>query len=131
MQDLKRIFKNSLKTSVGVLIYGLVMRSEIIYMGMFIGSLISVLALYMMTMEAKKIIYSNSPKKIAILGYLKRYILYGLFLGIMSKYYGLPMLIGSATGLLNVKINISLITLSENIKKYMRKHFNQEKKEGK
>lgn len=33
----------------------------------------------------------------------------------MAKFFGLPMLLSSAIGLLNVKVIILLITLSENI----------------
>lgn len=123
MQDLKRVFKNSAKTSGAVLVYGALTRSNIIYLGMFVGSLLSILSLYMMTMEAKKIIYSRNPKRVATVGYLKRYIMYGLFLGIMAKYYGVPMLLGSAMGLLNTKANICFLTLSENIKKLKKKYF--------
>lgn len=123
MHDLKRVFKNSAKTSIIVLVYGALTRSNIIYLGMFGGSLLSILSLYMMTMEAKKIIYSRSAKRVAVLGYLKRYAMYGVFLGVMAHYYGVPMLIGSAMGLLNIKINVCLLVLSENIESLKNKYF--------
>lgn len=118
MEELKRIFKNSLRTSIVILIYGLLTRNSVMYIGFFMGSLVSVLGLYMMTVDAKKIIYSKNGKRIATLGYLKRYILYGLFLLIMVKLSGLPMMLGSTIGLLNVRLNICYIVVSNNIKKW-------------
>lgn len=123
MQQLKKIFKTSGKTSAIILIYGVIVQSNIVYLGMFLGSLLSILSLYMMSLDAKKIIYSSNPKKIIMLGYLKRYAIYLLFLGVMVKFWGLPMLIGSAIGLLNTKFNIYFLTFSENIYKFKAKYF--------
>lgn len=123
MQDLKKVFKTSGKTSAVIFIYGVIVQSNIVYLGMFLGSLISILSLYMMAIDAKKIIYSSNPKKIMLLGYLKRYAIYLFFLGVMVKLWGLPMLIGSAIGLLNTKFNIYFLTFSENIYKLKKKYF--------
>ena len=40
---------------------------------------------------------------------------FGIVLGAMAKFFGLPMLLSSAIGLLNIKVIILLMTLSENI----------------
>lgn len=122
MEQLKKIIKNAFITSLVVLVYGILTKSELLYIGVFLGCLVSVLGFYMTIIDAQNSIYSKSPMKSSVIGYLKRYMVYGIFLTIATKYYGLPMLISSAIGLLNIKFNIWIITLSENIKKFKEKH---------
>ncbi|MGL5124265.1 MAG: ATP synthase subunit I [Fusobacteriaceae bacterium] len=124
MDDIKKVFKISMITSGIILLYGILVRSNLIYIGMFIGSLLSILSLYLICLDANSSIRSNSPMKASVIGYLKRYVIYGLFLGVMVKYYGVPMLISSAVGLLNVKFSIFFMVISGNILKIKKKYFN-------
>lgn len=122
METIKKIFKNAAITSLIILGYGAISRSNLIYLGMFGGSLISILGFYMICLDSKTSIYSSSPMRASILGYLKRYFLYALFLGILAKYFGISMLVCSAIGLLNIKFNIFITTFSENILRFKRSH---------
>ncbi|MGL4969260.1 MAG: ATP synthase subunit I [Fusobacteriaceae bacterium] len=115
MESVKKVFKISAVISTVVLTYGVLIGSELIYLGMFFGSLLSMLCFYMLCEEAKKSIRSHSPMKSSVIGYLKRYLIYGIYMGVMTYYFGLPMLISSAIGLLNTKISIFIMVLSDNI----------------
>ncbi|MGL4997959.1 MAG: ATP synthase subunit I [Cetobacterium sp.] len=105
-----------------VLLYGILSKNEYIYLGMFLGSILSVVGFYMICLDAKASLASNSPFKVGVIGYLKRYFLYGIFLALAAKFYGFPMLVSGVIGLLNIKINILAITLFNNIKKFKSKY---------
>ncbi|MGL5965165.1 MAG: ATP synthase subunit I [Fusobacteriaceae bacterium] len=122
MESIKKIFKISSRTSAVILVYGVLIRNDIVYLGMFIGSLLSILCFYMICEEAKRSINSYSPMKSSVIGYLKRYAIYGLYMGIMTYYFGLPMLIGSAIGLLNTKISIFIMVLSDSLSSFKKKY---------
>ncbi len=122
MESIKKVFKISAITSAVILIYGVLIGSELVYLGMFIGSLLSMLCFYMLCEEAKRSINSYSPMKSSVVGYLKRYAIYGLYMGVMTYYFGLPMLISSAIGLLNTKISIFIMVLSDNISSFKEKY---------
>ena len=121
MESVKKVFKNSAIVSGVVLVYGILIRSDLVYIGMFLGSLLSILSFYMICSDAKRSITASSPMKASVIGYLKRYLIYGIYMGIMTYYFGLPMLISSAIGLLNIKFSILLMTLSDNILKFKSK----------
>jgi hypothetical protein len=122
MNELKVIIRRGIITSAIILIYGLLSRNEYIYLGMFIGAVLSVIGFYMICLDAKASLASNSPFKVGVIGYLKRYVLYGIFLAIAAKFYGFPMLVSGVIGLLNIKINILSVTLFNNIKKFKSKY---------
>lgn len=122
MESVKKVFKISAIISVVILIYGVLIGSELVYMGMFLGSLISMLCFFMLCEEAKQSIRSRSPMKSSVIGYLKRYAIYGIYMGVMTYFYGLPMLIGSAIGLLSTKISIFIMVLSDNISSFKEKY---------
>ncbi|MDO4588608.1 MAG: ATPase [Fusobacterium sp.] len=118
MEQIKGIFKKATLVAVIILIYGVVIKNEYVYVGMFSGAIMSIFMFYMICIDIKSIAASESvSRKRGFLGYAKRYLVYGIYLGAMAKFFGLPMLLGSAIGLLNVKIIILLTTLSENIKR--------------
>lgn len=122
MDELKKIIKRGIITAIIVLIYGVLSGSEYVYIGMFSGAILSVVGFYMICLDAKASLASNSPFKVGVIGYLKRYFLYGIFLALATKFYGFPMLVSGVIGLLNIKINILAITLFNNIKKFKSKH---------
>lgn len=114
MEDIKRVFKRSGITVLIILIYGIIVQSKEVYLGMASGALVSIFALYLLCIDVKNIVATqNGSHKRAILGYLKRYILYAVYLGVMAKYFGLSMVLCSGIGLLNTRINITLMTLSD------------------
>lgn len=118
MEQIKSIFKRAGLVAVIILIYGIIIKNEYVYIGMFSGSVMSIIMFYMICMDIKSIAASESvSRKRGFIGYAKRYLVYGIYLGAMAKFFGLPMLLSSAIGLLNVKVIILLMTLSENIVK--------------
>ena len=122
MDELKRLIKRGIITSLVILFYGVLSGNEYVYMGMFAGAVLSVIGFYMICLDAKASLASNSPFKVGVVGYLKRYFLYGIFLALATKFYGFPMLVSGVIGLLNIKMNILAITLFNNIKKFKSKY---------
>lgn len=122
MEELKKIIKRGIIASIVILVYGVITLNKYVYIGMFIGSVLSVIGFYMICLDAKSSLASNSPFRVGVTGYLKRYCLYGVFLGVMAKYFGFPMLVSGVIGLLSIKINILVLTLFNNIKKFKSKH---------
>nr|WP_307775180.1 ATP synthase subunit I [uncultured Cetobacterium sp.] len=124
MDELKKIIKRGIVISVVILVFGIITSNKYIYIGMFLGSALSVVGFYMICLDAKASLSSNSPFKVGVIGYLKRYFMYGVLLAILTKYYGFPMLVSGVIGLLSVKINILVSTLFNNIKKFKSKYLN-------
>lgn len=122
MELLKIIIKRGFITSGIIFLYGILLQNKIIYMGMFGGSLLSILGFYMISLDAKTSLHSNSPFKVSVIGYIKRYILYGIYLGVMAKFFGMPMIIAGALGLLSIKFNIWLYFGVKNIKSLKSKY---------
>ena len=116
MDKIKSLFKRTGITALIILIYGIIIGSKEVYFGMFSGALVSILGLYLLCLDVKKIIATQQCSyKRGILGYLQRYALYGVYLGVMAKFFGLSMIICSGLGLLNVKANILLMALSDKV----------------
>ncbi len=107
MEDLKLLIRRSIKTSIIILIYGLIIREKVVYIGAFLGSLISIFSLYMIKWDVETVLNSGNPIRISIGGYLKRYLVYGLFLAALM-YFGHNLFFGGVLGLLNVKVNLLL-----------------------
>lgn len=118
MDKVKSLFKRSGITALIILIYGLVIGSIEVYLGMFSGAVVSILGLYLLCLDVKKIVATQQGSyKRGILGYLQRYVMYAVYLGVMAKFFGLSMIICSGLGLLNVKANILLMALSDKVLK--------------
>ncbi len=118
MDRIKVLFKRTGITAIIILIYGVVTGSKEIYLGMFSGVLVSILGLYLLCLDVKNIVATHQGSyKRGIFGYLQRYVIYGVYLGVMAKYFGLSMVICSGLGLLSVKANILLMALSDKILK--------------
>lgn len=115
-RELEKLFKNTAKTTVVILIYGILVREKAIYIAMTVGSLISMLSLYFLYRDAEFIMSTqNSPMKNTLLGYGKRYLLYGIFLWLMI-YVDFKWFVGGMLGLLTVKFNILLKMVSIHLK---------------
>ena len=122
MEEVKKIIRNSIMTSVIILIYGIIIQSDEVYIGMFGGSLISILCFYMIYIDVKTSIVKGANFKSGVLGYLKRYAIYLIVLIGASHFYDLAMMLGTAIGLLNVKFNILLMVLYKNLLKWKEKY---------
>lgn len=115
-KDLKSLFKNIFITIFIVFIYGLIIWEKAIFIGMTLGGIISVLALFLLYKDAEFIVYSKQkPMKKTIIGYSKRYLLYGFFLFLMV-YIDFQWFVAGALGLLIVKFNILLRMFSIHLK---------------
>jgi hypothetical protein len=110
-QEIKKVLKNSMITSIIIFVYGLIIRSPVIYLGMFGGCVVSWIGFYSICLEAEAAVKNNNPFKVTVTGYLKRYFIYGLYLGMLIKFLGIPTFLGGALGLLNIKFNIFLMTV--------------------
>ena len=118
MDKIKVLFKRTGITALVILVYGVIIGSKEVYLGMFSGALVSILGLYLLCIDVKKIVMTQQGSyKRGILGYLQRYAIYGIYLGVMAKFFGLSMIICSGLGLLNVKFNILLMALSDKVLK--------------
>lgn len=122
MEEVKKIIRNSIMTSVIILIYGMIIQNDEVYIGMFGGSLISILCFYMIYIDVKTSIVKGANFKSGVLGYLKRYAIYLIVLIVASHFYNLAMMLGTAIGLLNVKFNILLMVLYKNLLKWKEKY---------
>ena len=77
MDKIKSLFKRTGITALIILIYGIIIGSKEVYFGMFSGALVSILGLYLLCLDVKKIIATQQGSyKRGILGYLQRYALY-------------------------------------------------------
>lgn len=122
MEEVKKIIKNSTITSLVILIYGVLIRSREVYIGMSGGSLVSILCFYMIYIDVKTSIIKGANFKSGVLGYLKRYAIYLSVLAGASYFFDLAMMLGTAIGLLNVKFNILLVVLYKNLLKWKDKY---------
>jgi hypothetical protein len=83
---------------------------------MFLGACLSIVSLYLLYKDAEYIVYTKvNPMKKTLLGYGKRYLLFGTFLGIMI-YIDFQWFLAGALGLLVVKFNILLKMFSIHLK---------------
>lgn len=120
MEDIKKLFRRMVFTSLIFLVAGLITRNNYVLVGLVSGSIISILSLYILSMDVKSIAYCKDHKiarRIAVLGYLKRYFLYMIYLGIILYFLDFKYFISAVIGLLNVRINIYLLLLEEKINK--------------
>jgi hypothetical protein len=124
-KDLKLIIKKSFITSFLILLYGLIVRQKTVYIAMCLGSLVSICAFYLIIKDTEYIVHSGRGSyKTAIIGYIKRYALYGIFLFIMIKidisFFALAIL-----GLLNTKFNILLEKVAFNFLNRLKDRINE------
>ncbi len=124
MDQIKQVMKRAGITSLIILVYGLIIREKAVYIGMFLGSLVSILCFYMIYLEAITTSVRGASIGGSVIGYLKRYVIYGGILWGAVYFYGLPMLISTAVGLLNIKFNIVLLALNKIFIKLKKKYLN-------
>lgn len=124
MEDIKKLFKRMAITSLIFLIAGLITKNSYVLIGLVSGSIISILSLYILSVDVKSIAFCKDhkvAKRIAILGYLKRYFLYMIYLGAIIYFLDLKYFISAIIGLFNVRFNIYILLLEERINKFRKR----------
>lgn len=120
-KELKLIFKNSFITNLIILIYGLIIGQKSVYIASTLGAILSMGNLYWIYKDSQVLVYrKSSSMKQSITSYGKRYIVNGLFLGLMM-YINLQWLIAGALGLLVVKLNILLMMFMHQLNNIVKK----------
>ena len=122
MEEIKNLIRRASITSAIIIIYGLIVKEKMVCIGMFGGSLISILAFYMLCIDVKSITVRGESYKAGILSYLKRYFIYALSLGSAAYFFGTGMMLSTAIGLLNIKFNIYLMVLYKNFINFKNKY---------
>ncbi|MFR3298539.1 MAG: ATPase [Fusobacterium sp.] len=122
MEEIKNLIRRASVTSAIIIIYGLIVKEKMVCIGIFGGSLISILAFYMLCIDVKSITVRGGSYKAGILSYLKRYFLYALSLGSAAYFFGTGMMLSTAIGLLNIKFNIYLMVLYKNFINFKNKY---------
>jgi len=112
-KDLKLIFRNSGITTIIIFIYGLVIGEKSIYIASSLGAILSIWNLYSIYKGVEIMIYlRDSSKTRKMFGYMKRYVISGIFLVLMMKV-DIKWFASGILGLLVVKFNILLSMLKE------------------
>ena len=120
-KELKILIRNSVITSALIFIYGIVTLDKLVLVSIFGGSIVSLLTLYMTIRDAEVSVHSSNANKITMLGYGKRYLIYGIFIYIMAKFLGFSGIVMGGMGLLNVKFNILLFGVNGFVNKLKHK----------
>lgn len=118
MEDIKRLFRNSLIAATFFLALGLILWDRSI-VALSIGMYASVLSLYSITLDARKLPYLKNEKEAkswARRGYIKRYAFYFIILAIAGKFFDENVLLATTLGLFNVRLNIYVMLLHDKIK---------------
>lgn len=122
MEDIKTIFKHAGISAILVFLYGLLIWNFYVLIGTFSACLVSILSFYSLCEDVKtQVFLKDDSRRRAFLRYLKRYVLSGVYLAVLGYFWGLPMILSAAIGLLNIKLNIYLLPIFKKLKNYSRK----------
>ena len=124
MEDIKNLFKKTIIVTIVCFLFGLIFQNKYLLFGISGGCAISVIALYMLSVDTKAIIYSKdikTAKRIAYIGYAKRYFLHFIFLAVLLYFFkDFKLFLSGFIGTLNVKLTIYTMNVLERIKKYLK-----------
>jgi len=124
MEEIKKLFKITIIVTVVTFLLGLIFQNKYLLFGISGGCAISVIALYMLSQDNKAIAYSKDvkvAKRIAYIGYAKRYFLHLLFLGILLYFTNdFQLFLSGFIGTLNVKLSIYFISILKKIKSLLK-----------
>ena len=124
MEEIKKLFKITIIVTTVTFLLGLVFQNKYLLFGISGGCAISVIALYMLSQDSKAIAYSKDvkvAKRIAYIGYAKRYFLHLLFLGILLYFTNdFQLFLSGFIGTLNVKLSIYFISILKKIKSLLK-----------
>ena len=123
MEEIKKLFKITIIVTVVTFLLGLIFQNKYLLFGISGGCAISVIALYMLSQDSKAIAYSKDvkvAKRIAYIGYAKRYFLHLLFLGILLYFTNdFQLFLSGFIGTLNVKLSIYFINIFKKFKSFL------------
>ena len=124
MEEIKKLFKITIIVTIVTCLLGLIFQNKCLLFGISGGCAISVIALYMLSQDSKAIAYSKDvkvAKRIAYIGYAKRYFLHLLFLGILLYFTNdFQLFLSGFIGTLNVKLSIYFISILKKIKSLLK-----------
>ena len=124
MEEVKKLFKITIIVTVVTFLLGLIFQNKYLLFGISGGCAISVIALYMLSQDSKAISYSKDvkvAKRIAYIGYAKRYFLHLLFLGILLYFTNdFQLFLSGFIGTLNVKLSIYFMSILKKIKSLLK-----------
>ena len=124
MDEIKKLFKITIIVTTVTFLLGLIFQNKYLLFGISGGCAISVIALYMLSQDSKAIAYSKDvkvAKRIAYIGYAKRYFLHLLFLGILLYFTNdFQLFLSGFIGTLNVKLSIYFISILKKIKSLLK-----------
>ncbi|WP_147369640.1 hypothetical protein LDK30_09025 [Fusobacterium polymorphum] len=124
MEEIKKLFKITIIVTTITFLLGLIFQNKYLLFGISGGCAISVIALYMLSQDSRAIAYSKDvkvAKRIAYIGYAKRYFLHLLFLGILLYFTNdFQLFLSGFIGTLNVKLSIYFISILKKIKSLLK-----------
>jgi len=124
MEDIKNLFKKTIIVTIVCFLLGLVFQNKYLLFGISGGCAVSVIALYMLSVDTKAIIYSKdvkTAKRIAYIGYAKRYFLHFIFLLVLLYFTNdFQLFLSGFIGTLNVKLSIYFMSILKKIKSLLK-----------
>lgn len=124
MEEIRKLFKITIIVTTVTFLLGLIFQNKYLLFGISGGCAISVIALYMLSQDSKAIAYSKDvkvAKRIAYIGYAKRYFLHLLFLGILLYFTNdFQLFLSGFIGTLNVKLSIYFMSILKKIKSLLK-----------
>ncbi|WP_335994757.1 ATP synthase subunit I [Fusobacterium polymorphum] len=123
MEEIKKLFKITIIVTTVTFLLGLIFQNKYLLFGIFGGCAISVIALYMLSQDSKAIAYTKDikiAKRIAYIGYAKRYFLHLLFLVVLLYFSNdFKLFLSGFIGTLNVKLSIYFINILKKVKSFL------------
>ena len=123
MEEVKKLFKITITVAIVTCLLGLIFQDKYLLFGFSGGCAVSVVALYMLSLDSKAITYTKDikvAKRIAYIGYAKRYFLHLLFLGILLYFTNdFKLFLSGFIGTLNVKLSIYFINIFKKFKSFL------------
>ena len=123
MEEVKKLFKITIIVTIIFFLLGLIFQDKYLLFGLSGGCTVSVIALYMLSLDSKAITYTKDikvAKRIAYIGYAKRYFLHLLFLGTLLYFTNdFKLFLSAFIGTLNVKLSIYFINIFKKFKSFL------------
>ena len=111
MEEVKKLFKITITVTIIFFLLGLIFQNKYLLFGISGGCVVSVIALYILSLDVK------IAKRIAYIGYAKRYFLHLLFLGALLYFTNdFQLFLSGFIGTLNVKLSIYFMSILKKIK---------------
>ena len=123
MEEVKKLFKITIIVTIIFFLLGLIFQDKYLLFGLSGGCTVSVIALYMLSLDSNAITYTKDikvAKRIAYIGYAKRYFLHLLFLGTLLYFTNdFKLFLSGFIGTLNVKLSIYFINIFKKFKSFL------------